>query len=168
MTEYNRVVIPIGPQHPSLKEPACFTVTLEGEKIVDAVIGSAITIGESRRPAKKYYTQIIYLPGTGLRHLFPHAHYRFLPGRGELPGWKFPAGGLYPRPGCRDRTAAQPPALAWRGRPTDRLRYHVHVYLARREAVLDILWQAATASIIPSTPLAACAGTSTTPSSRIS
>jgi Ni,Fe-hydrogenase III large subunit len=35
----NRIVIPIGPQHPSLKEPGCFTITLEGEKVVDAHIG---------------------------------------------------------------------------------------------------------------------------------
>ena len=27
-----RITIPIGPQHPSLKEPGCFTITLEGEK----------------------------------------------------------------------------------------------------------------------------------------
>jgi len=31
----DKVVIPIGPQHPALKEPASFSVTLEGEKIVD-------------------------------------------------------------------------------------------------------------------------------------
>ena len=49
MSEYNRVVIPIGPQHPSLKEPACFTVTLEGEKIVDAVVG----IGYNHRGMEK-------------------------------------------------------------------------------------------------------------------
>jgi membrane-bound hydrogenase subunit alpha len=29
-----RVTIPIGPQHPALKEPACFDVTVEGERIV--------------------------------------------------------------------------------------------------------------------------------------
>lgn len=62
MSEYNRVVIPIGPQHPSLKEPACFTVTLEGEKIYDVVVG----IGYNHRGMEKAcesrnYTQIIYL-----------------------------------------------------------------------------------------------------------
>lgn len=29
-----KVTIPIGPQHPALKEPACFDVTIEGERIV--------------------------------------------------------------------------------------------------------------------------------------
>lgn len=29
-----RVTIPVGPQHPSLKEPECFAITLEGERIV--------------------------------------------------------------------------------------------------------------------------------------
>ncbi|MGI5822726.1 MAG: nickel-dependent hydrogenase large subunit [Dethiobacteria bacterium] len=62
MNEYNRVVIPIGPQHPSLKEPACFTVTLDGEKIVDVVVG----IGYNHRGMEKAcesrnYIQIIYL-----------------------------------------------------------------------------------------------------------
>ena len=31
-----RVVIPVGPQHPALKEPANFTLFLEGEKIAAA------------------------------------------------------------------------------------------------------------------------------------
>ena len=31
----SRVTIPIGPQHPALKEPASLSVTLEGERIVD-------------------------------------------------------------------------------------------------------------------------------------
>ena len=29
-----KIVIPIGPQHPALKEPESFRVILEGEKIV--------------------------------------------------------------------------------------------------------------------------------------
>jgi membrane-bound hydrogenase subunit alpha len=45
----NRVVIPIGPQHPSLKEPSSFIITLEGEKVVNAVIG----VGYNHRGLEK-------------------------------------------------------------------------------------------------------------------
>lgn len=58
----NRIVIPIGPQHPSLKEPGCFTITLEGEKVVHADIG----IGYNHRGLEKAcesrnYIQTLYL-----------------------------------------------------------------------------------------------------------
>jgi NADH-quinone oxidoreductase subunit D len=58
----SRVVIPIGPQHPSLEEPACFTITLEGENVVNAVVG----IGYNHRGLEKAcesrtYVQNIYL-----------------------------------------------------------------------------------------------------------
>lgn len=58
----NRVVIPIGPQHPSLDEPGCFTITLEGEKVVNAVIG----IGYNHRGLEKAcesrtYVQNLYI-----------------------------------------------------------------------------------------------------------
>lgn len=62
MKEKNRVVIPIGPQHPSLKEPGCFTITLEGEKVVNAVVG----VGYNHRGLEKAcesrnYIQNLYL-----------------------------------------------------------------------------------------------------------
>ena len=31
--EKHKVVLPIGPQHPSLKEPGSFKITLDGEKV---------------------------------------------------------------------------------------------------------------------------------------
>ena len=57
-----RVVIPIGPQHPALKEPACFTITLEGEKVVAANVG----IGYNHRGIEKScenrnYIQAMYI-----------------------------------------------------------------------------------------------------------
>ena len=57
-----RVVIPIGPQHPALKEPACFTITLEGEKVVQAQVG----VGYNHRGIEKAcedrsYIQNIYI-----------------------------------------------------------------------------------------------------------
>jgi membrane-bound hydrogenase subunit alpha len=58
----NRIVLPIGPQHPSLKEPASFKITLEGEKVVNAVIG----VGYNHRGLEKAcesrnYVQDLYL-----------------------------------------------------------------------------------------------------------
>jgi len=58
----NRIVLPIGPQHPSLKEPASFRITLEGEKVVNAVIG----VGYNHRGLEKAcesrnYVQDLYL-----------------------------------------------------------------------------------------------------------
>lgn len=57
-----RITIPIGPQHPSLKEPGCFTITLEGEKVVNAVVG----VGYNHRGLEKAcesrsYIQDLYL-----------------------------------------------------------------------------------------------------------
>ena len=36
--EKHKVVLPIGPQHPSLKEPGSFKITLDGEKVERAVV----------------------------------------------------------------------------------------------------------------------------------
>ncbi|MCE5196227.1 MAG: nickel-dependent hydrogenase large subunit [Negativicutes bacterium] len=49
MIEKNQIVVPIGPQHPSLEEPATFTITLEGEKVTNAIIG----IGYNHRGLEK-------------------------------------------------------------------------------------------------------------------
>ncbi|MBN1334671.1 MAG: nickel-dependent hydrogenase large subunit [Deltaproteobacteria bacterium] len=43
------VTIPVGPQHPALKEPECFKVTLDGEKIV----GVEIRLGYNHRGIEK-------------------------------------------------------------------------------------------------------------------
>lgn len=34
----SKITIPIGPQHPLLKEPLSFNITLEGEKVIDSVL----------------------------------------------------------------------------------------------------------------------------------
>ncbi|MBQ3112150.1 MAG: nickel-dependent hydrogenase large subunit [Firmicutes bacterium] len=57
-----KITIPIGPQHPSLKEPACFTITMEGEKVVNAVVG----LGYNHRGLEKAcesrtYIQDLYI-----------------------------------------------------------------------------------------------------------
>ena len=53
----NRIVIPLGPQHPALKEPGSFTLTLEGEKVVNAVIG----IGYNHRGLEKALESRTYI-----------------------------------------------------------------------------------------------------------
>lgn len=57
-----KIVIPIGPQHPALKEPARFDLTLEGEKVVNAVVG----VGYNHRGLEKScearsYIQALYI-----------------------------------------------------------------------------------------------------------
>ena len=57
-----KVIIPIGPQHPALKEPESFSVTLEGEKIVDV----NLRLGYNHRGIEKAceertYIQDIYI-----------------------------------------------------------------------------------------------------------
>lgn len=53
----NRIVFPIGPQHPSLDEPGCFNITLQGEKVVDAVIG----VGYVHRGIEKACESMTYI-----------------------------------------------------------------------------------------------------------
>ena len=57
-----RVVVPIGPQHPALKEPASFTLYLEGEKVA----ATNVALGYNHRGIEKAceerpYIQDIYL-----------------------------------------------------------------------------------------------------------
>jgi membrane-bound hydrogenase subunit alpha len=57
-----KVTIPIGPQHPALKEPECFTISLDGEKILDM----QFRLGYNHRGVEKAaeartYIQTMYL-----------------------------------------------------------------------------------------------------------
>ncbi len=53
----SRVVIPVGPQHPALKEPANFTLFLEGEKIAAA----KVALGYNHRGIEKACEQRTYI-----------------------------------------------------------------------------------------------------------
>ena len=58
----NRITIPIGPQHPSLDEPGRFDITLEGEKVVNAVIGVGYNHrGLEKTCESKTYVQNLYI-----------------------------------------------------------------------------------------------------------
>jgi len=141
VTEYNRVVIPIGPQHPSLKEPACFTVTLEGEKIVDAVIG----IGYNHRGIEKacesrYYTQIIYLLER-VCGICSHTHTTaFCQGVEELAGVEIPRRAAFIRVLVAEIERLHS-HLLWLGVAAHEIGFDtMFMYTWRdREAVLDIL-----------------------------
>lgn len=94
----NRVVIPIGPQHPSLKEPGCFTITLEGEKVVNAVVG----VGYNHRGLEKAcesrtYIQDLYIIER-VCGICSHTHSTaFCQGVEELAGLKIPPRAAYIR-----------------------------------------------------------------------
>lgn len=58
----NNIVFPIGPQHPSLDEPSCFNITLEGEKVINAVIGVGYNHrGLEKTCESKTYIQDLYI-----------------------------------------------------------------------------------------------------------
>ncbi|MDM7926340.1 MAG: nickel-dependent hydrogenase large subunit [bacterium] len=62
MPDFGNVQIPVGPQHPALKEPESFLITLRGEKITAA----SVRMGYNHRGVEKgaegrTYTQDIYL-----------------------------------------------------------------------------------------------------------
>ncbi len=57
-----RVTIPIGPQHPALKEPGMFKLTLEGERIVDAEVNISYNHrGIEKATEGNLHTQNLYL-----------------------------------------------------------------------------------------------------------
>jgi membrane-bound hydrogenase subunit alpha len=57
-----RVKLPIGPQHPALKEPENFTITLDGERVVDVDIRIGyIHRGIEKLMESRTYTQNLYL-----------------------------------------------------------------------------------------------------------
>ncbi len=70
----HKVIIPIGPQHPALKEPASFRVQLSGEKIT----GLTIRLGYNHRGIEKAceertYVQDVYL-NERICGICSHAH----------------------------------------------------------------------------------------------
>lgn len=141
MSEYNRVVIPIGPQHPSLKEPACFTVTLEGEKIHDVVVG----IGYNHRGMEKAcesrnYIQIIYLLER-ICGICSHTHTTaFCQGVEELAGIEITKRAAYIRVIIAEVERLHS-HLLWLGIAAHEIGFDtLFMYVWRdREAVLDIL-----------------------------
>ncbi|MEO0108280.1 MAG: nickel-dependent hydrogenase large subunit, partial [candidate division WOR-3 bacterium] len=54
--------IPLGPQHPALKEPECFTFELDGEQVVKA----EVRMGYAHRGIEKAFEQRTFIQGIYL------------------------------------------------------------------------------------------------------
>jgi membrane-bound hydrogenase subunit alpha len=98
MSEANRFTIPIGPQHPALKEPESFSVALKGEKI----LGVEIRLGYNHRGIEKAceertYVQDVYLTER-VCGICSHSHSTcFVQAVEEIAGLEIPARAKYIR-----------------------------------------------------------------------
>lgn len=93
-----KVTIPVGPQHPALKEPINFMVTVDGETILDADMNLAYSHrGIEKLAESKTYLQNIYLVER-ICGICSHAQTTcFVQGVEELMGIEVPERGLYIR-----------------------------------------------------------------------
>ena len=94
----SRIIVPIGPQHPLLKEPLSFLITLEGEKVVD----SALRLGYVHRGIEKLIQQRTYVQSVYLIEricgICSHVHTTtYCQGVEALLGLEIPKRGLYIR-----------------------------------------------------------------------
>jgi len=109
----NQIVLPIGPQHPSLDEPGSFHITLEGEKVINAVIGVGYNHrGLEKACESKNYIQNLYIIER-VCGICSHAHSTaYCMAVEELAGVTVPPRAEYIRVIV---AAAQPFAVAGRG-----------------------------------------------------
>jgi len=93
-----KVTIPIGPQHPALKEPINFMVTVDGETIVDVDMNIAYSHrGMEKLAESKNYLQNIYLVER-VCGICSHTHSTcYIQGVEELMGIEVPVRGRYIR-----------------------------------------------------------------------
>lgn len=137
----NRIEVPIGPQHPSLDEPGCFDITLEGEKVVDAVIG----VGYNHRGLEKVcesktYIQDLYIIER-VCGICSHAHSTaFCRGIEELAGLTIPPRAEYIRVIVAELERLHS-HLLWLGVACHEIGYDTMFMFTwrNREKVLDIL-----------------------------
>ena len=90
--------IPIGPQHPALKEPESFSLVLEGEKIMS----SSVRLGYNHRGIEKACEQRTYIQDIYLLErvcgICSHSHSTcFVQAVEEIAGLQVPKRGLYIR-----------------------------------------------------------------------
>ena len=133
MSDLEKFIVPIGPQHPALKEPGHFEFTVDGETVTAA----SVRLGYVHRGIEKA-TERPQLDAesvsarTRLRHLLAHARAVLLAGRGSAGrSHRAAARAGDSIAGGRIGTRAQSHAVAGRGRARSRVRYAVHVQLAR-------------------------------------
>ncbi|MBN2002428.1 MAG: nickel-dependent hydrogenase large subunit [Anaerolineae bacterium] len=94
----NKIIVPIGPQHPLLKEPLAFQLTVEGERVVE----SAMRLGYVHRGIERLCQERTYIQNVHLLErvcgICSHVHTTtFCQGVEALLGLRVPARGLYLR-----------------------------------------------------------------------
>ena len=143
MTEHDKhkVVLPIGPQHPSLKEPGSFKITLDGEKVERAVV----EVGYNHRGIEKAcesrsYIQDLYIIER-VCGICSHAHTScFCQAFEELAGLEVPRRAEYIR-GIVGELERLHSHLLWLGVASHEIGFDtLFMYTWRdRELVLDML-----------------------------
>ncbi len=98
MHKYGDVIVPIGPQHPALKEPESFLITLRGEKIT----ASSVRLGYNHRGIEKACEERTYTQGVYLIErvcgICSHSHSTaFVQAVEEIAGVEIPARAKYIR-----------------------------------------------------------------------
>ena len=139
--EKHKVVLPIGPQHPSLKEPGSFKITLDGEKVERAVV----EIGYNHRGIEKAcesrtYVQDLYIIER-VCGICSHAHTScFCQAFEELAGLEVPRRAQYIR-GIVGELERLHSHLLWLGVASHEIGFDtLFMYTWRdRELVLDLL-----------------------------
>ncbi len=94
----NKITVPIGPQHPLLKEPLAFQLTVEGERVVE----SAMRLGYVHRGIERLCQERTYIQNVHLLErvcgICSHVHTTtFCQGVEALLGLEVPPRGLYLR-----------------------------------------------------------------------
>ncbi|MCE1248506.1 MAG: nickel-dependent hydrogenase large subunit [Firmicutes bacterium] len=94
----SKLTIPIGPQHPALKEPECFIITVDGERICEA----NMRLGYNHRGIEKRCEEITYIQSAYLIErvcgICSHSHSTaFIQAVEEIAGLEVPKRGLYIR-----------------------------------------------------------------------
>ena len=145
MSERNdhKVVLPIGPQHPSLKEPGSFKITLDGEKVERAVV----EIGYNHRGIEKAcesrtYIQDLYIIER-VCGICSHAHTScFCQAFEDMAGLEVPRRAYYIR-GIVGELERLHSHLLWLGVAAHEIGFDtLFMYTWRdRELVLDMLAQ---------------------------
>ncbi len=136
----SKITVPIGPQHPLLKEPLAFTLTLEGEHVIE----SALRIGYVHRGIERLCQERTYIQNIYLLErvcgICSHIHTTtYCQGVEALLGLEVPLRGLYIRALCElERIHSH---LLWLGVQARNIGFDtIFMYAWRdREIVLDVM-----------------------------
>ena len=136
-----RMTIPIGPQHPALKEPLSFLLTVEGEQIVE----SALRIGYVHRGLERIFQNRNYVQNVHVVErvcgICSHVHTTtYCQGVEALLGLEVPLRGLYLRTLLCELERVHS-HLLWLGVLAENMGFTtIFMYAWRdREIVLDIM-----------------------------